>query len=51
MARNLIIGDPSENTWCVVCRIGSIGDEVKHIVAFYKTEEDAKVAAKGLTLS
>lgn len=48
MARNLILGDPSENTWCVVGRIGSIGDDVKHITAFYKTEEDAKAAAKSL---
>ena len=29
MARNLVLGDPSENNWCVTCRIGSIGDTAK----------------------
>lgn len=48
MARNLILGDPSENTWCVVGHIGSIGDDVRHTIGFYKTEEEAREAAKSL---
>lgn len=48
MSHNLILADPSENNWCVVCRIGSIGDIPKCIVAFYKTEEEAREAAKSL---
>jgi hypothetical protein len=48
MARNLIVADPSENNWCVVSRIGSIGDTPKHIVTFFKTEEEARAAAKSL---
>lgn len=48
MAKNLVLFDPTENNWCVVCRIGSIGDIPKCIVAFYETEEEARAAAKGL---
>lgn len=48
MAHNLIMFDPSDNNWCVICRIGSIGDEPKYTVAFYKTEEEARNAAKSL---
>lgn len=48
MARNLVLFDPSENNWCVVCRVGSIGDVPKCTIAFYKTEEEAKKAAKSL---
>lgn len=32
MTRNLIVADPSENNWCMVSRIGSIGDTPKNIV-------------------
>ena len=48
MAKNLVLFDPAENNWCVVCRIGSIGDIPKCIVAFYKTEEEARAMAKSL---
>lgn len=48
MARNLILSDPSENDWCVVCRIGSIGDDIRHTISFYKTEGEAKTAAQSL---
>lgn len=48
MARNLILFDPADNNWCVVCRIGSIGDTPRHSITFYKTEEEAKEAAKSL---
>jgi hypothetical protein len=48
MARNLILSDPSENTWCVICRIGSVEGEVRHAVSFYKTEGEAKTAAQSL---
>lgn len=48
MARNLILSDPSENTWCMFCRIGSIGDDVRHTISFYKTEGEAKTAAQSL---
>jgi hypothetical protein len=40
--------DPSDNNWCVVCRIGSIGDTPKNTIAFYKSEEEANAAAKSL---
>lgn len=30
MAHNLILSDPAKNTWRVVCRIGSIGDDIRH---------------------
>lgn len=46
MANNLVMFDPADNSWCVVCRIGSIGDTPKSTVAFYKTEEEARWAAK-----
>ena len=48
MARNLVLFNPADNNWCVVCRIGSIGDVPKNIIAFYKTEEEAREAAKSL---
>ena len=48
MARNLVLFDPTDNNWCVVCRIGSIGDTTKNTIAFYKTEEEAREAAKSL---
>ena len=48
MAQNLVLFDPTDNNWCVVCRIGSIGDIPKCIVAFYKTEEEARAMAKSL---
>lgn len=48
MAQNLVLFDPADNNWCVVCRIGSIGDIPKCIVAFYKTEEEARAMAKRL---
>lgn len=48
MAQNLVLFDPTDNNWCVVCRIGSIGDIPKCIVAFYKTEEEARGMAKRL---
>lgn len=46
MAQNLVLFDPADNNWCVVCRIGSIGDIPKCIVAFYKTEDEARAMAK-----
>ncbi len=48
MAKNLVMFDPADNNWCVVCRVGSIGDTLKSTVAFYKTEEEANAAAKRL---
>lgn len=48
MAHNLVMFDPADNNWCVVCRIGSIGDTPKNTIAFYKTEEEANAAAKSL---
>lgn len=48
MAQNLVMFDPADNEWCVVCRIGSIGDTVKHTVAFYKTRDEANEAAANL---
>lgn len=48
MAKNLVMFDPADNNWCVVCRIGSIGDTPKSTIAFYKTEEEAQDAAKSL---
>lgn len=26
MEKNLVLFNPEDNNWCVVCRIGSIGD-------------------------
>lgn len=48
MAHNLVMFDPSDNEWCVVCRIGSIGDTPKTTVAFYKTRDEANEAAASL---
>lgn len=48
MEKNLVLFDPAENNWCVVCRIGSIGDVPKCAIAFYKTEDEARAAAKSL---
>ena len=48
MAHNLVLFDPADNNWCVVCRIGSIGDIPKCIVAFYKTRDEANEAAASL---
>ena len=48
MAKNLVLFDPAENNWCVVCRIGSIGDTPKNTVAFYKTRDEANEAAASL---
>ena len=48
MARNLVMFDPADNEWCVVCRIGSIGDTPKFTVAFYKTRDEANEAAASL---
>lgn len=49
MAQNLIMFDPADNNWCIVCRIGSIGDTPKTTIAFYKTEEEAQEAARSLS--
>lgn len=48
MARNLVLSDPSENTWGMFCRIGSIGDTQKFSIAFFKTEEEARAAAQSI---
>lgn len=48
MAKNLVMFDPADNEWCVVCRIGSIGDTPKTTVAFYKTRDEANEAAASL---
>lgn len=48
MEKNLVLFDPSDNNWCVVCRIGSLGDIPKCTIAFYKTEDEARAAAKSL---
>lgn len=48
MAQNLVMFDPADNEWCVVCRIGSIGDTTKTTVAFYKTRDEANEAAASL---
>lgn len=48
MAHNLVMFDPADNEWCVVCRIGSIGDTPKCTVAFYKTRDEANEAAASL---
>ena len=45
MARNLVLSNPSDNEWCVVCRIGSIGDDPKQVIAFYSTRDEANEAA------
>lgn len=48
MAHNLVMFDPADNEWCVICRIGSIGDTPKTTVAFYKTRDEANEAAASL---
>lgn len=48
MARNLVMFDPADNEWCVICRVGSIGDTPKVVVAFYKTRDEANEAAASL---
>lgn len=48
MSRNLVLFDPADNNWCVVCRIGSIGDIPKCTIAFYKTRDEANEAAASL---
>lgn len=48
MARNLILGDPANNKWCVYGQVGTIGDTPKHVLAFYKTKEDAEEAVLSL---
>ena len=48
MARNLVLFDPSEGEWCVFAQVGTIGDEPRCMVSFYKTEAEAKEAAKNL---
>ena len=48
MAKNLVMFDPADNEWCVICRIGSIGDTPKVATAFYKTRDDANEAAASL---
>lgn len=48
MARNLVMFDPADNEWCVICRVGSIGDTPKVTVAFYKTRDEANEAAASL---
>lgn len=48
MAKNLVMFDPTDNEWCVVCRIGSIGDTPKCTIAFYKTRDEANEAAASL---
>ena len=48
MTRNLVLSDPSENTWGMICRIGSIGDTQKFSISFFKTEEDARAAAQSI---
>ena len=48
MAHNLVMFDPADNEWCVICRVGSIGDTPKVTVAFYKTRDEANEAAASL---
>lgn len=48
MAKNLVMFDPTDNEWCVICRIGSIGDTPKCTIAFYKTRDEANEAAASL---
>lgn len=45
MAKNLVMFDPADNEWCVVCRVGDIP---KTTVAFYKTRDEANEAAASL---
>lgn len=48
MANNLVMFDPADNEWCVVCRIGSIRDTPKTTVSFHKTRDEANEAAARL---
>lgn len=48
MARNLVMFDPADNEWCVICRIGSIGDTPKVTISFHKTRDEANEAAARL---
>ena len=48
MARNLVLFDPSDNEWCMFVYVGTIGDDPRCMVSFYKTEAEAKEAAKNL---
>lgn len=48
MARNLILGNPSEGSWCVFGQVGTIGDIPKHVLAFYSSKEDAEEASASL---
>lgn len=48
MAKNLVMFDPADNEWCVICRIGSIGDTPRCTIAFYKTRDEANEAAASL---
>lgn len=48
MEKNLVLFDPADSNWCVVCRVGSIEDVPKCSIVFYKTEEEARAAAKSL---
>lgn len=48
MTRNLVLNDPSENCWGLVCHVGSIGDDVARVIAFYKTKEEAEEAGESL---
>ncbi len=48
MEKNLVLFDPADNNWCVVCRVGSIEDVPKCTIVFYKTEAEARAAAKAL---
>lgn len=48
MTQNLVMFDPADNEWCVICTIGSIGDTPKNTVTFYKTQDEANEAAARL---
>ena len=48
MTHNLVLFDPSEGEWCMFAQVGTIGDEPRCMVSFYKTEAEAKKAAKAL---
>lgn len=48
MAKNLVMFDPADNEWCVICRIGGIGDTPKVAISFHKTRDEANEAAASL---
>lgn len=48
MANNLVLFDPSDNEWCIFVYVGTLGDDPRCMVSFYKTEAEAKEAAKNL---